>query len=305
MRSRNHSSTYESCAPALNVRQVKRKTPLLLIVALATGCGSTEPHSPPPAGPPPGVSVTLAQYRSDEPVHALQVAVRNTSETPVYFADVQLVTPSFKTLPPQQADAVIRKTRRTDLPITYGAANCRPQGLPEVQPATVVAHVRTGSEQLRKVVFDVPHPDPLLARLLRDECSEFLIKQRASIEFGPEWTESGPKSERVMRGSLVVTRRGQGAVTLADVGGTTHYIATPARRPMGTLAAGEQRLEVPLELTPGRCDPHAFAEAKKAFLFPVRVSVDGGEERVLIVTPPKPLQDRLITYAQRTCGLGS
>lgn len=158
MRSRNHSSTYESCAPALNVRQVKRKTPLLLLVAFATGCGSTEPPSPPPAGPPPGVSVSLAQYRSDEPVHVLQVAVRNTSETPVYFADVQLVTPSFKTLPPQQADAVIRKTERTDLPIMYGAANCRPEGLPQVQPATVVAHLRTGSEQVRKVVFEVPHP---------------------------------------------------------------------------------------------------------------------------------------------------
>ncbi|MFB4264175.1 hypothetical protein [Nonomuraea sp. GTA35] len=238
-------------------------------------------------------------------MHALQVAVRNTSETPVYFADVQLVTPSFKTLPPQQADAVIRKTERTDLPITYGAANCLPQGLPEVQPATVVAHVRTGSEQPRKVVFAVPHPDPLLARLLRDECSEFLVKQRASIEFGPTWTESGPKSDRVMRGSLVVTRRGQGAVTLADVGGTTHYIVTPGSKPLGTLAAGEQRLEVPLELTPARCDGHAFAEAKKAFLFPVRASVDGGEERVVIVTPPKPLQDRFLAYARRACDLGS
>ncbi|MEV1178030.1 hypothetical protein, partial [Nonomuraea sp. NPDC049784] len=67
---------------------------------------------------------------------------------------------------------------------------------------------------------------------------------------------------------------------------------------------GQQRLEVPITLTPGRCDPHAFAEAKKAFLFPVRASIDGGQERVVIVVPPKPLQDRLITYALKTCGLG-
>lgn len=291
------------------------------MVAFAAGCSSPASPSPPPAGPPPGVSVSLAQYRSDEPVHVLQVAVRNTSETPVYFADVQLVTPSFKTLPPQRADAVIKKTERTDLPLTYGAASCLPQGLPQVRPATVVAHVRTGSEQPRKVVFEVPHPDPLLARLLRDECSEFLVKQSASIEFGPTWTESGPKRERVMRGSLVVTRRGQGTVTLTDVGGTTHYLVTPEATspgtspgtppstspgtPLGTLAAAAQRLEVPLTLSPARCDGHAFAEAKKAFLFPVRASVDGGEERVVIVTMPKPLQDRFIRYAQRACGLGS
>ncbi|WP_346109920.1 hypothetical protein [Nonomuraea maheshkhaliensis] len=284
---------------------MKRIMPLLALTVLAAGCGSAQGPSPlpspSPAGPPPGVSVSLAQWRSDEPVHALQVAVRNTSETPVYFADVQLVTESFKTLPPRRADAVIGKTERTDLPIPYGAANCSTGDLPELRPATVVAHVATGSQQPHRVVFDVPHPDPLLTRLLRDECSEFLIKQAVSIEFGPDWKESG----KVMRGSLVVTRRGPGEVALNDMGGTTHYIATPRNRPMGVLKAGEQRLEAPVELTPGRCDPHAFAEAKKAFQFPVRAAVDGGPERVVIVTPSKPQQEGLIIYAMAACGLGS
>lgn len=282
------------------MRQVTRITLFLAVVIVLAGCGSPEPPPPPPAGPPPGVSVSLAQWRSDEARHTLQVAVRNTTDTPVYFADVQLVTPSFKTLPPERTDATFRRTERTDLRIPYGAANCTPQGLPQVQPATVVAHVGTGSEPPRKVVFQVPHPDPVLARLLRDECSEFLIKQAVSIEFGPEWKLSGG----AMRGELVVTRRGSGTVTLKDMGGTTHYIVTPERRPLGVLKAAEQRLETTIELTPGRCDPHAFAEAKKAFLFPVRASIDGGEERVVIVVPPKPLQDRLIAYAVDVCGLG-
>ncbi|MGN9839375.1 lipoprotein [Nonomuraea sp. H19] len=278
---------------------MKRITLALTMAALLTGCSTSEPSSP-PAAPPAGVSVSLAQYRSDEPVHTLQVAVRNTTDTPVYFADVQLVTPSFATLPPQRADATIKRTQRTDLRIPYGAAKCSPQGLPEVQPATVVAHVSTGSEQPRKVIFPVPHPDPLLVRLLRDECSEFLIKQAASIEFGPDWQESG----KVMRGNLIVTRRGPGAVTLTDMGGTTHYLVTQEHRPLGVLQAAAQQLTVPIALTPARCDGHAFAEAKKAFLFPVRASIDGGEERVVIVAPPKPLQDRLITYALKACGLG-
>ncbi|MET8868534.1 hypothetical protein ABZW11_36885 [Nonomuraea sp. NPDC004580] len=281
---------------------VKRITPALVTALLAAGCTGAAPASPRPAAPPPGVTVSLAQYRSDEPVHVLQVAVRNIHETPVYFADVQLVTASFTTLPPQRADATIRKTARTDLPLTYGPANCPPTGLPEVAPATVVARVGTGGEPPRAVAFPVPHPDPLLARLLRDECSEHLVKQAVTIEFGPEWKQTGSGSDAVMRGDLVVTRRGPGVVRLTSMGGTTHYIAEHPE-PLGTLDAEERQVRLPIRLTPGRCDAHAFAEAKKAFLFPIRVTLDGGDERVVIVTPPKPLQDSLIQYAARTCGL--
>ncbi|WP_173526291.1 hypothetical protein [Nonomuraea antri] len=272
------------------------------MVVSITGCGAAAQPSPPPVNPPPGVSVALHQWRSDEPVHQLQVAVTNTGDKPVHFADLQLITPSFETLPPQRADAIIGRTPRTDLPIKYGAARCSPQGLPELQAATVVAHLSTDGGAPRKVVFPVPHPDPLLSRLLRDECAAYLIKQAATIEFGAEWTRVG----KAMRGNLVLTRRGAGTVAVNEVGGTTHYIVTPdaKSRPLVELGAAEQRAELPMELSPGRCDGHAFAEAKKAFLFPVRASVDGGEERVIIVVPPKPMQDRFLRYAQEVCGLG-
>ncbi|MEQ4716205.1 hypothetical protein [Nonomuraea sp. B19D2] len=194
---------------------------------------------------------------------------------------------------------MLKRTERTDLRIPYGAGNCPPQGLPDVSPATVVAHLSTGSGQPYKVVFKVPHPDPLLARLLRDECSAYLIKQVADIEFGPEWKPSG----KTMRGELMIARRNPGKVTLNDMGGTTHYQVEPEHRPLATLEPDQQRLEVPITLTPARCDSHAFAEAKKAFLFPVRASVDGGQERVVVVTLPKPQQDYLIKWAAKVCGL--
>ncbi|SEL28395.1 hypothetical protein SAMN05660976_02206 [Nonomuraea pusilla] len=281
---------------------VKRFTVALVMVALLTGCGSPEQPSAPSDHPPPGVSVSLAQWRSDEPAHALEVAVRNTSDTPVYFADLQLVTASFKTLPPQKADSVIKRTERTDLRIPFGPAVCTPQRLPDLRPATVVARVRTGSEPLRTVVFPVAHPDPLLAKLLRDECSEFLVRQAVDIAFGQDWTESGG----AMRGSLVLTRRAPGTVTLEEMGGTTHYMVEPehAGRPLAVMDASVPTMRVPIALTPARCDAHAFAEAKKAFLFPVRAAIDGGQVRVVTVVPPEPLQGRLIQYALRACGLG-
>jgi hypothetical protein len=280
---------------------VKRISALAALLAFAAGCGGSAPPAPPSSDPPPGVSVSLAQWRSDEAAHVLQVAVRNTSDVPVHFADLQLVTPSFAVVPAEKAGSTIKRTPRTDLPIPFGKAHCPAQGLPEVRPATVVAHLRTGQDQrLRKVVFPVPHPDPLLARLLRDECSEHLIKQAAGISFGPRWERHGD----VMRGTLTLTRQGPGTVTVHTIDGTTHYIATGEGKPLVTLDATAQRAETAVELTPGRCDPHAFAEAKKAFLFPVRASVDGGEERVVIVTPPEADQERLIDYALDVCGLG-
>ncbi|MGI5270871.1 hypothetical protein ACQEUU_17080 [Nonomuraea sp. CA-218870] len=197
---------------------------------------------------------------------------------------------------------IVTKSERTDLPIPYGGARCLPDRLPEAQQATVVAHVRVGAEQNpRKVVFPVPHPDPLLARLLRDECSEHLIKQAADISFGPGWKRVGD----AMHTTLTLTRRGKGAVTVHRIDGTTHYIAGPVDEgtPIAQLDATARSAQAAVQLTPGRCDPHAFAEAKKAFLFPVRASVDGGAERVVIVVPPEDVQHRLIEYALDVCGL--
>ncbi|MFI7446857.1 hypothetical protein ACIBQX_05095 [Nonomuraea sp. NPDC049714] len=275
---------------------------LLVLAGLVSGCGGSALAPPPTDAPPAGLSVSFGQWRSDEPAHVLQVAVRNTSATPVYFADVQVVTPSFATLAPQKAGITIPRTDRMDIPTPYGKAVCPSEGLPEVRPATVVAHLRAGSEQkLRRVVFKVPHPDPLLTRLVRDECAEHLIKQAAEISFDPEWRREG----EAMRGTLILTRRGTGAVAVHSVGGTTHYIATPVGdgSPLLELGAREREARAPIELTPGRCDPHAFAEAKKAFQFPVRASVDGGEQRVVIVAPARPEQERLIDYALQVCGL--
>src|SRR5690606_25995728 len=256
MRSRNQSSTYARDQRLPTLPRVKHVTALLLLAGLLAGCAgegpsSSSPAAAPTAPPPPGVSVSLGQWRSDEPVHRMQVAVRNTTDTPVHFVDAQLITASFASLAPEKVDITVKKTERTDLPIPYGKANCLPDRLPEVQPATVVAHVRVGDDtQVRRVAFELPHPDPLLSRLLRDECSEHLIKVAADITFGPEWKRVGD----AMHGTLTLTRRGRGAVTVHRIDGTTHYIAAPVEPadPLVVLAADAQQAEVAVKLTPRR-----------------------------------------------------
>lgn len=274
-----------------------RRGAALCLCMLLTACGASETDTP-----PSGVSVSLEQWRSDVAEHRLQVAVRNDSAAPVYFADVQLVTGSLKTLPPERVDSTIRRTPRTDLEIPYGPARCARERVPEVKPAKVVAHIRVGDEPLRRVDFPVRHPDPLLAKLVRAECTGFLIRQTAEFEFADTWTRAGDE----MRGTVVLTRQdGRERVVVREFGDTTHYRlrAVTDGEPAGVLEPDAAELKIPVRVWPSRCDPHAFAEAKQAFLFAARVRVGDGEEQVLTVTPRPEVQADLVAFARDACGL--
>jgi hypothetical protein len=236
--------------------------------------------------------------------HSLEVAVRNDTTTPVYFSDVQLVSASFATLPPQKVDTTLGQTPRTDFPIPYGEARCDPVKIPAVAPATVVAHLRVGTEPLREVRFAIPHPDPLLSQFVKAECGAFIVRQSADVTFGDSWERAG----KALQGVVVVTRgSGDEAVTIQDLGGTTHYNVVPLsgrHRPVIVLRPGESRVEIPVRVTPARCDPHAFAEAKQAYLFPVWMAKGDGETHTIISTPSKETQDVFLKYARDVCGVG-
>ena len=282
--------------------------PIAILAATVAGCaaGAARPE-PAEASPPPGVTVSLGQWRSDEAEHMLEVAVRNTSDTPVHFARVQLVTESFRTLPPHPVDTTLGRTPRTDLRIPYGEAVCPPDAIPPVRPAAVVAELRVGDGPGRTVRFPLPHPDPLLARLVREECGAQLLRRRVTVEFGPSWTRRRVDGADVMAGTLELVRHaGDERIEIVEIGETTHFTLRPAAgaaRPVAVLPPGTRRLELPVLLRPARCDWHAFAEAKKAYLFPVRVSAGGGDPLWMIASPPKELQTTFTDYARKACGL--
>ncbi|ETK36492.1 hypothetical protein [Microbispora sp. ATCC PTA-5024] len=248
--------------------------------------------------------MTLNQWRNDDPAHAVEISVRNDTATPVRFVDVQLVTDSLKTLPPERVDSTLGRTPRTDLRIPYGAARCDPVKIPPVKPATVVAHVQVGNGPVRLARFPVPHPDPTLAMLVANECGAYILRQSVDVTFEDAWAHVG----KTLHGTLLVSRKGgEDSLSVDDLGNTTHFNLRPLsgrRRPVVVLPPGTTRLEIPVEVTPARCDPHAFAEAKKAYLFPVWATVGSGQEHWLIATPPPPVQATFLSYAEKTCGVG-
>lgn len=248
--------------------------------------------------------MSLAQWRSGEVSRELVAAVRNEGPEPVFFAELQLVSESFATLPPRRVGTLLGRTPRTDLKLPYGEARCDPERIPPVRPAEVVARLRVGEGPLRTVRFPIPHPDPLLSRLVAADCGAFLVRQAARVEFGEAWTER----KGALRGVLTVTRvRDGGPIVVERLYETTHYNLRPgapvrAGR-VAVLGAGESRVEVPVEVTPLRCDAHGFADAKKAFEFAVAASAGGGEAYPVVVSLPAGLRPMFLEYALRTCGL--
>ncbi|GAB3165418.1 hypothetical protein [Microbispora hainanensis] len=267
----------------------------VVAAATAVGCGA---DAGPSAEPPPGVSVSLQQNRSDVPAHKMQVAVRNDTATPVYFKDVRLLTDSFQETPPQPVDTVLGRTPRTDFPISYGAARCAPTRIPDAEPATVVAHIAVGKGPLHEVRWRIPHPDPLLRQLVNIECGEFLLRRSIDVTFGPAWTRSG----RQLRGALRVDlKAGAGQVTIEDIAGTTHYDLRPASGEPKPVAVLTGTRDLPVVVTPSRCDRHAMGEAKQAYLFSLWASAGGTQTYRLIVVPDQRTQRLFESYAMEVC----
>jgi hypothetical protein len=265
-------------------------------------CG---PAPEPSTAPPPGVSVSLQQWRSDVPVHRLQVAVRNDTDTPVFFQDVRLLGDSFQALPAEPVNTTLGRTPRTDLSIPYGPARCEPARIPDVRPAVVLARVRIGNGPVHEVRWAIPHPDPLLRQLVMTECGEFLLRQSLDVAFGDEWTRSGRRLMGVIR---IRSKAATAPVTVEDIGGTTHYDLAPAsgkRHPVAVIPPAAGARELPVVLTPSRCDPHAMGEAKQAFLFPLWASLDGRQTYRLIVVPPPRVQEVFQTHATEVCGFST
>ena len=58
---------------------------------------------------------------------------------------------------------------------------------------------------------------------------------------------------------------------------------------------------VVLQLTPGRCDPHAIAEDKRGTIMPIDVVVDGTAGRIY-VPAADAVRGALYTFVTESCG---
>lgn len=268
---------------------------ITVLAACRSGSGATE-------APLPELKLraTAEQWRQDEVARQLGIALHNDGDAPVWISRVEPDLPSFEGEAPVDTPALLPPNGlRVDVTVPYGTGGCTAAA--EASYVTVVARVE-GDTRTQRVRLPLPHPNELLDRLLADDCAAETVRRSVTLRFG-DWTDLGAEG---VRGTLVVERTAAatGTVRLHSFDGNVMYrLAYRTATPLAEVTAAAPSATLPFVASPLRCDLHAFAEVKKPFEFPVRVSLDGGKQ--LYTTVPVDDDDKkaLDTMLRRNCGV--
>ncbi|MGJ7439565.1 hypothetical protein [Aquipuribacter sp. MA13-6] len=261
--------------------RVARFGALPLLCLLSAGCAA-----------PGTVDLTaeVVQYRRDAQRDVIQVKVTNGGGRAVQVGRVEVRSPTFAAPASADKDSTIGAGRSVDL------------SLPLAEPSCAEAGDGAG-EHVAVLVVDgttvrLPVDDAVLQRVRSQRCAEAAVGDLVATTWQPGWEDAGVvDGEPALRGRLVLTPTSSSPVTVAVAGATTLF--TVDQRVEVTLRGGPAVLDVVVTVT--RCDPHAVAEDKKGYLFPVRVTPDGGEEVHVEVAVPVPERAALQGLIDRTC----
>ncbi len=131
----------------------------------------------------------------------------------------------------------------------------------------------------------------VLAKINATECARQAVTDVAEPTFGDALTASATE----VRTTIVFTRGSSAApVTVVEVRGNIIFTLVPDAGALPVeLESDARSLEIPVTIVASRCDPHAFAESKKTFVFPAWVSVDGAQLEYVEFQPGAVVRDAL------------
>lgn len=278
---------------------------LVLLAVLLAGCASSADPSADPSGEGSGtsgvagsqsLSVTLVRYRSDIEPRRVQVRVEQGAGPAVRLRGVEVEVPGFAGTSRRDLDTASRPGAALDLPVPLGAVSCPAAGgpPPEDGPATVRLVVGEGRDVLE---LEAQDPKDVMPRLREAECRERALLAVVDLAWGPTWTRRQVPGEGArglaLDGTLRVGPVAAGSsVDLAGLDATvllrpTAAVPLPLRVGAEGTGGPGTPVEVPVTMTPVRCDAHAVGEAKRGYAFGVRVAVDG-QEPVSVAVEPEP-----------------
>ncbi|WP_369133021.1 hypothetical protein [Modestobacter sp. I12A-02662] len=285
------------------------RTPVVVVVLLLAGCaaedGAPAGQGTPPVGAPPvgaptvsappavaGIEAEAVRLRSDVTAgRRLQVRISDTGPAPFTVTSVQLDTPGFAALPPRDTATEFTPGRVIDLPVERGAVDCATRPEPAAARLTVVRPDGT-TEELR-----VPLGGDTLARLHAQECAAEALLAVVDVR-----VEDLAGEGDTLAGDVVLTRRsGDDEIVVSELSPSVVLAPVPHRQLPLRLAPGEERLELPVTFDATRCDPHALAETKQPFVFPVRVTVGDGEDALVDLPLDDGQRARLQEFLTSAC----
>jgi hypothetical protein len=246
--------------------------------------------------PEPGVHLTLVQQRIDEGTRRVGLRIENVTERALRVREVGLDWPGYGTFTVPSAHRV-GAGATLDLPFLLPRERCsadvtdRPEG---------IAVTRSGV--IRDEVDDMGVR--FAERLWRSGCALRRIRRVASFSYGGPWQVRGEGVESALATSLRVERRtGSARVRLVDVQGSVLFDLRPSGRT--TLDPTQRSGNLPLRISPGRCDQHARSQASQPFAFRLFLRIGADPQVVaMVLTPTRAQQVDLLAFLDDACVSG-
>lgn len=253
---------------------------------------------------PPSVDVTAQAivYRTDQAVGGrFRVKLTNTGDDEFTVTGVRLESAGFETLAFTPHDTLYSPSERTDLITPFGDVRCEPGDALDPTDAAIRFVTASGSEGEVRVPLESIYE--AIPKLYERECDKAFIEESAVIAIADPIEESGEGFDARARATLRITRAGSDeAIAVDDIRGSVLYSITgelPA-----ILAAGEDEIDIPIELRGTRCDGHALGETKQPFVYPIRLRIGDDFESSYDIPVNPSQQDQLWTFlVSRTCRL--
>ena len=252
---------------------------VLLFAAL--GCadqGDDVVQTPSASAPGPlEAGLETPRYMADR--HMLEIILRNSTDETVRIDTLRLDSPVFERLEPTVRPVAVAPGDRVDVPIPYGAAICGHD-----QPQASVELALAGAAE--PVVLPITSRGEV-RRMYDEECRAEQVAEVAYVGYGDEWSAVDTPDGPAVEGTLTIRRRqSDQRIAVDEVASNVVFLVTPlgrTREPLLVLDPGRTETSVGVRFRAARCEPHAVAESKKTFRFPMWVALGDEEAQFLEV----------------------
>jgi predicted small lipoprotein YifL len=271
---------------------------LLLLTAVA-GCGAEPAAAPPadPVEPPAGFGVKVTQYTHDVPKQEIAVQVSNSSDRNLTVESLEVLAPWFEGPGLVDTGTVVEPGRAYDIRVPYGEPRCG------VRPEPAKLRVAFTFAEVEGTATVAPHEGAdLLTRIHEESCGAIRAQKVAPMQWVPDWETQGSGDDLVAVGTLRIgpVEEGQEVTILGTVPSVIFQVDP---KDVPEVLRGGELVEVPVELTPTRCDPHVMADSGMGWEFLFRVRLLTEDVEALVPMPPsKEGRAQLEEYWLQRCG---
>lgn len=254
-----------------------------LAVAALAACSTPQPAAP-QSNAPDAVADLVAGLEAPRYLavrRSVEVVLRNEGDHEIRVAGLQLDAAAFAAVTTTARDVVVRAGGRVDVPVPYGEARC-----PRFDADAGVVLDIEGAGPVRVPLVG---SEGVIRRLHEGECLSLAVAAAADIGFGATWTAVETPDGPAVEGRLTIRRRSSDQRIAIDAAeGGINFTITPVgtvEGPLLVVEPGESQGSRRIHVRATRCDPHALAENKKTFRFPVWVALGNEAGQYLEVEP--------------------